>query len=90
MLIIIKSGQDTVEAKRAVKTAKDSAGDIVLIQNAVYLAEKERLEGFCGTVYALDEDLRLRGVVEIGKNIKKIGYAELVRMCADDKTVGAF
>jgi sulfur transfer complex TusBCD TusB component (DsrH family) len=73
MLIVIKSAPDTPEGKRGVKIARDMAADICLIQNAVYFAVKDRLEGFCGTVYLLDEDRRLRGLGEgvIEKDIKK-------------------
>lgn len=93
MLVIIKSGPDTQEGKRAIKLARDMAADICLIQNAVYFSQKERLEGFCGSVYVLDEDVRLRGLKddEIEKDLKKINYGSLVDMMADeDKVVGMF
>lgn len=93
MLAIIKSGPDTQEGKRAIKLARDMAADVCLIQNAVYFSQKERLEGFCGSVYVLDEDVRLRGLKddEIEKDLKKINYGSLVDMMADeDKVVGMF
>lgn len=90
MLVVIKSSSDTLETKRAVKLARDLAADIVLLQNAVYLAAKERLDGFCGMVYALDEDMRLRGVKEIEKGVKPIGYGELVDLMAEDRVAGIF
>jgi len=90
MLLIIKSGPETTEGKRAVKLARDMAGDIVLIQNAVYFAEKERLEGFCGTAYVLKDDVALRGINDIKKGIKIIEYPELIDLMAEEKTIGAF
>ncbi|MBI3591884.1 MAG: hypothetical protein HY099_00065 [Nitrospirae bacterium] len=93
MLVIIKSSPDTQEGKRGVKLARDMAADICLIQNAVYFAQKERLEGFCGTAFILDEDARLRGLglEEIGKGIREINYDGLVDLMAkEDKVVGMF
>lgn len=93
MLMIIKSGPDTTEGRRGVKTARDTAADIVLMQNAVYFAQRERLGKGCGTVYVLDEDCRMRGSgetdIEVG--IKQIGYDELVDlMVKDNNVIGAF
>ncbi|MBI3592910.1 MAG: hypothetical protein HY099_05465, partial [Nitrospirae bacterium] len=62
MLVIIKSAPDTPEGKRGVKLARDMAADLFLIQNGVYFAQEERLEGFCGNTYALEDDLKLRGI----------------------------
>ncbi|BCB95826.1 hypothetical protein JZK55_07480 [Dissulfurispira thermophila] len=93
MLVIIKSSPDTAEGKRGVKLARDMAGDICLIQNAVYFAQKGRIEDFCGTAYVLDEDARLRGLKseDIDKGIKEISYNGLVDlMVKEDKVVGMF
>ncbi len=93
MLVIIKSSPDTQEGKRGVKLARDMAADICLIQNAVYFAQKERLEGFCGTAFILDEDARLRGLglEEIGKGIREINYDGLVDLMVNEsKVVGMF
>jgi len=93
MFVIIKSGPDTQDGKRGVKLARDMAADICLIQNAVYFAQKEKLEGFCGTLYALDDDLRLRGLKddELEKGVKKIDYDALVElMTEEDKVIGMF
>lgn len=93
MLVIIKSSPDTMEGKRGVKIARDLAADICLIQNAVYFAKKDMLDGFCGTVYLLEEDRRLRGLDDeiIEKDIKKIDYDMLVDlMINEDKVIGAF
>jgi len=93
MLIIIKSAPDTPEGKRGVKIARDMAADICLIQNAVYFAGKDRLEGFCGTVYLLNHDKNLRGISDesIEKDIKTIDYDTLVDlMIKEDNVIGAF
>ncbi|MCX7913843.1 MAG: DsrH/TusB family sulfur relay protein [Thermodesulfovibrionales bacterium] len=93
MLVIIKNSPDAVEAKRAVKIARDMAADICLIQNGVYFSLKGRLEGFCGTVYLLDEDRRLRGLSndDIEKDIKKIDYDDLIELIVnEDNVIGAF
>lgn len=93
MLVIIKSSPDTTEGKRGVKIARDTAANICLIQNAVYFAQKGRLEGFCGTVFILNEDAKMRGLTErdISKDVREIDYEELVDiMIQEDKIMGAF
>ena len=93
MIFLIKSSPGTTEGKRAIKLARDMAADIVLVQNGVYYAFKEKLEGYCGTVYTLDEDLRRRGLKddEIERGIKKINWEELIdRMAKEDKVLGMF
>jgi sulfur relay protein TusB/DsrH len=93
MLVIVKSAPDTMDGKRGVKLARDMAADVVLLQNAVHFAQRERLEGFCGTAYVLDDDLRLRGLKddEIEKDIRRLGYGSLVDLMAnEDKVVGMF
>lgn len=91
MLVIVKNGPDTADGRRAIKLARDMAGDLVLIQNAVYFAEKERVEGFCGTIYALEEDMKLRGITETEKGVKTLGWDEFIDlMTENEKVVGAF
>jgi len=93
MLVIVKSAPDTADGERGVGLARDMAADLVLLQNGIYFARKERLEAFCGTVYVLDKDKQLRGIkdTEIGKNIKSIDYDNLVDlMTENDKVVGMF
>jgi len=93
MLVIIKSSPNTPDGKRGVKLARDMAADVCLIQNAVYFARKDRLESFCGTVYVLDEDSKLRGLSDkdIEKDVKKVDYDGLVDLMAgEDKVVGMF
>lgn len=93
MLVIIRSGPDTQDGKRALKLARDMAADVCLTQNAVYFAQKERLEGFCGAVHVLDEDLKLRGLSdnEIEKDIRPISYNSLIDLMAkEEKVLGMF
>lgn len=93
MLVIVKSAPETADGKRAVKLARDMAADLVLIQNGVYFSQRERLGGFCGSVYVLEEDMRLRGLKkdEIEKDIIEITYDSLIDfMDGEDKVVGIF
>ncbi|MDP3048790.1 MAG: DsrH/TusB family sulfur metabolism protein [Thermodesulfovibrionales bacterium] len=93
MLVIVKSGHDTADGKRGVKLARDMAADLFLIQNGVYFAQKERLEGFCGTAYVLEDDLKLRGIkgTDIEKDVRETGYDSFVDLMADeDKVVGMY
>lgn len=93
MLVIVKSSPDTLDGKRGVRMARDMAGDVVLLQNGVYFAQRERLEGFCGTAYVLDDDLRLRGLRgdEVEKDIRRLDYGSLVEVMAEEeKVVGMF
>jgi len=93
MLVIVKNSPDTLDGRRGIKLARDMAADLVLIQNGVYFAQKERLEGFCGTAYVLGEDIRLRGLKDedIEKGVRKLDYDGLVDLMAEeDKVVGMF
>ncbi len=93
MIVIIKSSPDTPEGRRGFRLARDMAGDMVLLQNGVYFAQKERFEGFCGKVYILEEDMRLRGLKdnEILKDAQRIDYDSLIDLMAeDDKVIGMF
>lgn len=92
MLVLIKSNPDTNEGQRGLKMARDMAADIVLLQNAVYFLLNEKLDGFCGRAYILEEDLKLRGLgEEIKKGLKLIEWEELIDMMTDDeKVIGVF
>lgn len=93
MLVIVKSAPDTPDGKRGVKLARDMAADLVLIQNGVYFAQRERLGGFCGTVHVLNDDLRLRGLSdnEIEKDVRRFEYDDFVDLLAnEDKVTGMF
>jgi len=93
MIVIVKSAPDTTDGVRGVVLARDAAADLVLLQNGVYFAQKERLGAFPGTVYALDDDKRLRGLKdsEMDQAVKSISYDALVDLMAEDnKVVGMF
>ncbi len=93
MITVIKSSPDTPEGKRGFRLARDMASDMVLLQNGVYFAQRERFEGFCGKVYILEEDMRLRGLndKEILKDAIKIDYDGLVDlMVEEEKVIGMF
>ncbi len=93
MIVIVKSAPDTPDGVRGVTLAIDAAADLVLLQNAVYFAQKERLGAFQGTVYVLDDDKRLRGVrdAELAETVKTIGYDRLTDLMTEsDKVVGMF
>ncbi len=91
MLVIVKSGPDTTEGKRGINLARNMAADLVFIQNGVYFVIGEKLDGFCGTAYVLDEDRKLRGIADdavIG-DIVKLDYDGLVDIIASaDKVFG--
>ncbi|HMK44086.1 MAG TPA: DsrH/TusB family sulfur metabolism protein [Dissulfurispiraceae bacterium] len=91
MLVIVKSGPDTAEGNRGVGFARDMAADLILIQNGVYFALADKLDGFCGTAYLLDEDSRLRGIGDeaVGSGLLSVDYDRLVDLIAGaDKVVG--
>jgi sulfur relay protein TusB/DsrH len=93
MLVIVKSAPDMPEGRRGLKLARDMAADLILLQNGIYFAQKERLGGFSGTVYVLDDDIRLRGLKdeEIQKDVNRLNYDGLVDlMASEDKVVGVF
>lgn len=93
MFVIVKSAPETAAGKRSVKLARDMAADMILIQNGVYFSQRERLGGFCGSVYVLEEDRRLRGLKsnEIEKDIINITYDSLIDLMAgEDKVLGLF
>lgn len=93
MLVIVKSAPDTADGERGVKFARDMAADLLLIQNGVYFAQKERLGGYCGRAYVLDNDKQLRGIkdTEMERNVETINYDKLIVLMAEnDKVVGMF
>jgi len=93
MLVLVKSGPGTLEGNRGISLAQDMAADLALIQNGVYFAFAERLEGFPGTVYILDEDSKLRGLRDdtIRWDVRKLDYEGLIdAMTEADKVLGMF
>ncbi|HEX9020750.1 MAG TPA: DsrH/TusB family sulfur metabolism protein [Nitrospirota bacterium] len=93
MIVMIKSAPDTADGARGLTLAKEGGADIVLLQNGIYFAQKDRIGGFSGTVYVLDDDKRLRGLkdAEVDASVKAIGYDQLTDlMMQSDKVVGMF
>lgn len=93
MLVIIKSAPDTTEGARGLTLAREGGADLVLLQNGVYFAQKERLGSFPGAVYVLDDDKRLRGLrdPEIDTRAQSIDYDKLTDIITSgDKVVGLF
>jgi sulfur relay protein TusB/DsrH len=93
MIVLIKSAPDTSDGARGVVLAKDGNADIVLLQNGVYFAQQDRLDNFSGAVYALDDDMRLRGLTDTERDprVKAIDYDKLTdMMTGGKKVVGMF
>ena len=89
MIVMIKSAPDTTDGAAGVTVAKDSAADLVLLQNGVYFARKEKLGDFSGAVYVLDDDKRLRGLKdsELDARVKTIDYDKLTDLITGGKKV---
>lgn len=93
MLVMIKSAPDTTDGASGLTLAKEGGADLVLLQNGVYFAQKERLGPFTGNVYVLDDDKRLRGLrdSEMDARAKTIGYDKLTDIITGgEKVVGMF
>ena len=91
MLVIVKSTPETTEGKRAVLLARDMAADLVCLQDGVYFVSSGELNDFSGSVYLLDEDLKLRGLSDVGirGNMRKVDYDALIDLLVgSDKVVG--
>jgi len=82
MLIVIKSPPGSPDASKAVRKAAELAADILLVGDAVGLARRDMLEGFCGTAFALSEHLHamLPTDTELEKGVKLISRAEMNSM----------
>jgi sulfur relay protein TusB/DsrH len=93
MLVMIKSAPDTTDGSTGLTLAKEGGADIVLLQNGVYFARKDRLGPITGNVYVLDDDKRLRGLKdsEMDDRVKIINYDKLTDlMTSGDKVTGMF
>jgi sulfur relay protein TusB/DsrH len=93
MVVIIKSAPDTNDGALGLTLAKDGRADLVLLQNGVYFAQKERLGSFSGAVYVLDDDTKLRGLKdsELDERVKAIDYDKLTdMMTSSEKVIGMF
>ncbi len=93
MLVMIKSAPDTTDGALGLTLAKEGSADLVLLQNGVYFAQKERLGAFSGAVYVLGDDKRLRGLKdsEMDDRAKTIDYDKLTDIITGgEKVVGMF
>ncbi len=89
MLVLVKSAPDTTDGAIGVSLAKEGGADIVLLQNGVCFAQKERLGTFRGNVYILGDDKRLRGLKdsEMDGRAKIIDYDTLTDIITGGKKV---
>jgi sulfur relay protein TusB/DsrH len=93
MLVMIKSAPDTTDGALGLTIAKESGADLVLLQNGVYFAQKERLGTFSGAVYVLDDDKKLRGLKdsEMDDRAKTINYDKMTDLITGgEKVTGMF
>ncbi len=93
MLVMIKSAPDTTDGATGLNLAKEGGADLVLLQNGVYFAKKEKLGTFAGNVYVLGDDKRLRGLKdsEMDNRATIIDYDRLTDLItAGEKVVGMF
>ena len=93
MLVMIKSAPDTTDGALGLILAKEGGADLILLQNGVYFAQKERLGAVPGAVYVLDDDKRLRGLKdsEMDERVKIIDYDKLTDiMTGGEKVTGMF
>lgn len=92
MLIIIKSPPGSVPATEAVNRAAELTADIVLTGEAVGLALKDALSGFCGTAFALDIHMQqhLPATAELEKGVKPVSRRELDLMLDREETMGPY
>jgi sulfur relay protein TusB/DsrH len=93
MIVMIKSAPDTTDGALGLTLAKEGGADLVLLQNGVYFAQKERLGTVPGAVYVLDDDKRLRGLKdsEMDERVKTINYDKLTDiMTSGEKVAGMF
>lgn len=93
MLVMIKSAPDTTDGAIGLTLAKEGGADLVLLQNGVYFAQKERMGTFSGAVYVLDDDKRLRGLKdsEMDERVKTIDYDKLTDIITGgEKVAGMF
>ncbi len=68
-----------METQRKVGQAALETVDLILVREAVPLALKKALEGFCGTAFVLDEDLEAKGIRpgDMEKGVKVMSREEL-------------
>jgi len=89
MVVIIKSAPDTNDGALGLTLAKEGRADLILLQNGVYFAQKERLGSFPGAVFVLDDDKKLRGLKdsELDERVKVIDYDNMTDIITSGDTV---
>ncbi|OGW50179.1 MAG: hypothetical protein A2078_07490 [Nitrospirae bacterium GWC2_57_9] len=89
MIVMIKSAPDTTDGALGLNLATQSGADLVLMQNGVYFAQKNRLGTFSGNVYVMDDDKRLRGLKDsdLDERAKIIDYDKLTDIITGGKKV---
>ncbi|HKN19636.1 MAG TPA: DsrH/TusB family sulfur metabolism protein [Dissulfurispiraceae bacterium] len=93
MIVIVKSAPDTPDGQRGLKLARDTAADLILLQDSVFFVQGQRLEDFRGKIYVVDEDLKLRGLNDsrIRNDFEIINYDIAVDLMTEsNKVVGMF
>jgi len=93
MLVIIKSAPDTNDGALGLTLAKEGWADLILLQNGVLFAQKERLGSLPGVVYVLDDDKKLRGLKdsELDERVKVIDYDKMTDIITSgEKVTGMF
>jgi sulfur relay protein TusB/DsrH len=93
MIVMIKSAPDTTDGALGLTLTKEGGADLILLQNGVYFAQKERLGTVPGAVYVLDDDKRLRGLKnsEMDDRVKTIDYDKLTDIITSgDKVIGMY
>ena len=93
MIVMIKSAPDTNDGGLGLNLAMHSGADLVLMQNGIYFAQKDRLKDFLGSLYIMEDDKRLRGFKdsELDTRAKVINYDQLTDIItAGRKVVGMF
>lgn len=87
MLFLISSAPDTQEFKSAYRLAKDMNAQVCLLQNAVYASKDLKDEH----LYALRDEIKLRGIVEDEISGRVIDYNQLIDLMVEaDRVVGLF
>lgn len=89
MVVIIKSAPDTNDGVLGLTLADEGRADLILLQNGVLFAQKDRLGAFPGAVYVLDDDKRLRGLgdSEMDARATIIDYDTLTDIITGEKKV---
>jgi sulfur relay protein TusB/DsrH len=93
MVVIIKSAPDANDGALGLTLAKEGRADLILLQDGVLFAQKERLGSFPGAVYVLDDDKKLRGLkdAELDERVKIIDYDKMTDIITNsEKVAGMF